>query len=192
MLTEEVKTTLEGIKFRPDVFVLLDQLAAQHDHKIFISQNSFQPTSRLNKPFGIIFHVEHGKLTDAVVLLKETLPSVYTFYEIDRTDQHVHIAIIRPTDKYEILRIMGTNAEDKYDLDTGTLLARMRKWEEEYGLDILGAGNNWIEFSLQRIPGELREFVEEMIAFAPGTLSSEDIKSIEQKLKSNQPVRISW
>lgn len=193
MLSEDIKKILEEqLKFRAGVFEVLDELAQKHSYNLFVSQNKFQPESRLGKPFGIVFNIAHTDLVDAKGLLKEKLPNIYNHYEIQHADDVVTVAIIRPTDKFEIIRIQGTNSEEKHDLDTGTLLARLRRWEAEHGLELHGAGENWVKFELASIPGELREFVQELTTFAPGTLEIGDIRDIEKQLRESRIIRISW
>lgn len=193
MLSQDIKDVLIEIKFRENVFPHLDEVAAQHEAQLFVSKNEFQPDSRLDKPFGVKFIIDHESLPPIKQKFNEVLPDMYSIYEIHHTDDHVHLVVIRPTDKYEILRIMGTNAEDKHDLDTGTILARMRRWDGEVELELDGVGVNWIKFKLNRIPGELRDFVKEVVDFAPATLEEDqEIQHLEERLRSNNLLLIRW
>lgn len=190
MLEKDVLEKLEELKFGKTVLPLLNELAKIHEHYLLISPNKYQPESRLDKPFGVTYKINIEIHQEVDNRLSEELPSNYNHYEVDSDDGMIHIAVVRPTDKYELIRIMGTNSEQKHDLDTGTLLARLRRWEEEYGLHLKGAGVDWIKMKVERIPGELRDFVKEILSFAPET--KHEINELEDRIKSNQPIVISW
>lgn len=190
MLSDETKATLEGIKFRPDMFTWLDELAQKHETELLISPNSFQKESRLNKPFGLVYLVHPDNVTEVLETLKSKLPSNYNTYILSDQNGKSRIAVVRPTDKYELLRIMGTNAEDPHGIDTGTLVARLRRWEGDIGVEIIGAGPDWVKFRIERIPGNLREFVLEVKDFAPATF--EDVREFEQSVHQNREIHLLW
>jgi hypothetical protein len=192
MLAPEIKTTLTEIKFRPEIFDLLDQLSDKYATRILISQNKFQKDSRLGKPFGLVMKVKKSDLEQIKIEVLSKVPQAFRVYELGGNTKQVDMAIVRPTDKYELLRIMGTNAEETHDLDTGTLVAKLRRWEEEHGLEILGATENWVKMQIEKIPGNLREFVEEITAFAPGTLTGTNLREFELQVQQTKIIELSW
>lgn len=193
MLSDQIIDTLKELKFRDDALKVFNSIVKDHNAKadLLISPNKFQPESRYKKPFGLALEVAEEAIDQVKELITDSLPDMYQHYEVE--DRKPVIAVIRPTDPYEILRIMGTNAEEKHDLDTGTILARLRRWEGEYGgLELLGAGVNWIKFKIAKIPGELRDFVNEILEFAPATATEEEIRELEENIKEHQTVTIRW
>jgi hypothetical protein len=191
MLSNDIKEILLGIKFREDVFTLLDELAADFPVSLLISPNKFQPDSRLNKPFGLKFQVTAKRLPEVKDKLTQ-LPEIYRVYHISEGEDQVDLVIIRPTDKYELLRIMGTNSETKHDLDTGTLLARLRRWEEEYGLELMGAGENWVKIEIGNTPERIREFAKEVMTFAPSTVTEGELARLEEAIRTEKVIVLRW
>src|SRR5215207_2437754 len=92
MLPNDIKEILLGIKFREDVFTLLDELAADFPATLLISPNKFQPDSRLNKPFGLKYQIDSNRLAEAKEKLAK-LPDIYRVYHINEGAEQIDLVI---------------------------------------------------------------------------------------------------
>ena len=72
---------------------------------------------------------------------------------------------------FEPLRVMGT-AGPAYELGTQRVLAKLRDWDRRYGVQLIGAGHDWVEVRLQRLPERLRKFTVEVYEFCPDVVTS--------------------
>lgn len=81
------------------------------------------------------------------------------------------IAIIKSTNKFDILRTRKTHAYTA-DLDTEQIIDQLRDWDKRYGVRFIGAGYNWVKLELGRRPDDVARFSREILEFCPDVLSS--------------------
>ncbi len=109
------------------------------------------------------------KITLPIVqkLRKELLGKGYLiFVSEENVEGENAIGVLKTSDQFEILRIMGTNGAN-YDLTTNDIIAKVQGWDNDYGFEILGAGMDFIEGRLGKTPDEIPAFAKEIYAFCP-------------------------
>lgn len=94
------------------------------------------------------------------------------------------IAIIKSNDQFGVLKVMRTSSST---LTNDQNIEQLRKWDQVYGIEILGAGENWVEFRFKELPKNVDEFLVELKAFSPDSWmvwDKEELESVkDQKIK---------
>lgn len=96
------------------------------------------------------------------------------------------IAVLDNLDPYEYLRIVRVNGIN-YDIDHSKVIERYRRWDELYGLTLIGAGMDWLHAYFATPPSNWDVFAQEVYEFCPdvvdqGTGSVEALSLEFQKM----------
>lgn len=76
------------------------------------------------------------------------------------------MAILNTTDKYEILKQIKTDGIN-YDIDNDSLIKLIRIFDDTYSLDLIGAGGDWCQFTINKKPDDWMEIAKEAYAICP-------------------------
>lgn len=68
-----------------------------------------------------------------------------------------------------LLWVRQTNAAN-YDLGTAEILAKLKAWEMLCGVRLIGAGFDWVQLDLVRLPADLDAFARDALDFCPDLL----------------------
>lgn len=106
-----------------------------------------------------------------VETLSEVLPDGYLALTSEDSDaDQAEVAIIKSDDPFDLVRLKGTKGEAT-DVATATILEKLQDWDARYGLTVLGAAYDWVEFALEALPSDAMGLIDEMIALCPDLLS---------------------
>lgn len=72
-------------------------------------------------------------------------------------------------DKYDELRSKHTNGIN-YELDTDAVIARLRDWDEKYGINLSDVGHDRLTVTFERLPDDLAALSGEIYEFCPDTI----------------------
>lgn len=102
------------------------------------------------------------------------------------------IAIVR-TDDLGYLAIVRTDGIN-YDLEHADVVARYREWDEKYGLELVGAGRDWIEATFKRPPSDWTAFAAEVNAFCPDVVEqgTGDVVALASELRAGSVLYLWW
>lgn len=84
----------------------------------------------------------------------------------DRQANHYTITIIPRGDDMDILRYQYTNGIN-HGLGPDEIINKLKTWRDQMHLSILGAGHDWVAFTMSPFPVDLDGFISELIAFCP-------------------------
>lgn len=142
-------------------------------------------TGATPRPYLFVHHLDYREPRVASVLLEERtakalvsqvqarLPEGFRAFVggIERRDDAFasQLAIAAITTDLDLLRYARTNAGD-YDIATEGLIQRLHAWDLRYGIDIVGAGHDFVDLRLQRPPKPGRAFAEEVYALCPDSV----------------------
>jgi len=82
---------------------------------------------------------------------------------------------------------MGTNGWD-YDISPKMVIKRIEVWDEQYGRVLVGAGFDWFEAKLQRLPTDIMEFENEVYEFCPDVVEqgTGSVKKLANEMKDGK------
>jgi hypothetical protein len=164
-LSEYSETVAKIIGFDRKVLIIMkEESGGSIQRMVGYDENDFQIVVD-----GVSVPVPEEK-TDEILhaLRKKLAPLKYMAFvvEMNESINMDKIGVLKGTDQYQILRLMHT-AGDQYDISSEDVIGRLKDWEKTSPLDIIGAGNDWVEIEFRTLPRDLKAFVEEVYDFCP-------------------------
>jgi hypothetical protein len=145
---------------------------------------------------GITVQVAGGRAAAQAEWLRRQLDPGYVVFISQRRygigRQPDDVSVIRAKDRFEPLRVMGTGGP-AYDLSPPRVLAKLRDWDRRYGVQLIGAGHDWVEVRLQRLPERLRRFAVEVVEFCPDVVGDvESVDRLGEELQLTRTLHLAW
>lgn len=155
---------------------------------------------------GISVHVQAKRAYDLLDRLNEKLSgkSVVAFINnksfTDNWEGIYEIITLSERSGYQFIIQKGTEAVN-YGLDTKDIVRQLLKWDEEFGIDVLGACVDWVDVRFKRLPEDLMELVDEIWKFCPDSIAigqyekgrlSEAFEELSPLLRSKAIVPLWW
>jgi hypothetical protein len=105
----------------------------------------------------------------------------------------IELVIAPGSGQLDILRIARTDAVN-YDLRTEALVRALSAWDRSWGIDILRAETDTIEFALTRMPDDLAAFAREVYALCPDVVDqgAGTIEALQQEIAARRRVFLWW
>jgi hypothetical protein len=123
---------------------------------------------------GLTVEVPSGRAAAEAELLRRRLGPGHVVWVSQRRHgidrQPDHVSVIRADDPLEPLRVMNTSGPN-YHLSARRVVAKVRDWDRRYGVQLVGAGFDWLEARLRRLPENLRAFAVEVYEFCPDVVN---------------------
>ena len=103
------------------------------------------------------------------------------------------MAILKTTDKYEILRQVKTDGIN-YDIDTDSLVKIIRIFDDKYSLDLIGASGEWCEFMITKEPADWMTLAQEAYEVCPDIVDqgTGTVEALAIELKQNKRLYFWW
>jgi hypothetical protein len=83
----------------------------------------------------------------------------------EKRDEEI-VGILRLQDPFDIIRVQNTNAAN-YDMGTEEIISRLKAWEGVCAFEVVGAGFDWVDLELKRLPDDIPAFAEDVYEFCP-------------------------
>lgn len=94
-----------------------------------------------------------------------------TLHEENPKNVQVELVIAKGLDQFEILRLAQTDGVN-YALTTEAIIAVLRTWDKEFGIDILHATTDQIRFGFKTLPKDRLAFARRAVKFCPDLLQT--------------------
>ncbi|GMN07184.1 DUF4253 domain-containing protein [Croceitalea sp. MTPC5] len=148
------------------------------------------------EPNAIEFEINGDNSLDLVLRLKDKLKPMG--YYVFRSEQNFgyskdKIAVIKTEDQFDILRYQATNGGN-YDIDTDSIINELKRWDEKYNLEILGADFDWVEGQFLNPPKNFTALADKMYEFCPDIVDqgTGDIETLEEELSQSNQLFLWW
>jgi hypothetical protein len=200
-LTPEHQALADAIGFDPEV---LDALAQYKRHPLELRRLTVQrvgPDHHLHPELapGFCFDTNRGRAEALMQTLREKFEKKgYLFFltACGVPDPPATVAVIRGTDQYDILRLVGTE-DVNGGQSTDDIIAHLRGWEARYPFRITGAGLDWVESRFRKNPPDMLAFAQEVIAFAPDSFSQvpeydDDLETFAAAMRRARSFHLWW
>ncbi len=115
----------------------------------------------------------------------------YTSLSIDNSLEKV--CLLKSKDKYDVLRAFKTNGTN-YDIDTDTLIEKLKVWDGKYSITINGVDGDWIDISFENLPDNIDEFANEIYNFCPDSVDQGigDINELVNVIRNDKEIVLWW
>ena len=144
---------------------------------------------------GVTVAVPESRVKEAVRTLQTALGGAHVVFRSEQNFGHGsdRVAVLRSSDRYDALRTMGTNGTN-YDIHTDSIITRLRQWDRRYGLTLVGAGFDWVEVELRRVPADWMGLAREVFKFCPdvveqGTLT---VAALAAEMRRSRTIYLWW
>ena len=81
-----------------------------------------------------------------------------------------------------------------YGMDHDAVMHRLAPWRQRYGLQLFGAGGDWIRFDITRPPADWLAFAREVYAFCPDVVDqgTGDVETLAREMEAARMLYLWW
>jgi len=103
------------------------------------------------------------------------------------------LAILKTTDKYQILKQVQTNGIN-WEIDNDSLLNLVKIFDNKYSLDLVGASGDWCEFKINKDPQNWLTFAKEAYKVCPDIVDqgSGTVEKLAEEMKKTKRLYFWW
>ena len=122
----------------------------------------------LMPPRGVLFGVAHKQVKSKIARLRERLGAGYLVFEAQRGYGFSpdSIGVVGSSDRFDILRVRSTDGIN-YDITRDSVMALVRGWDAQFGLEFTGAARDWFEAKFIRPPADWLAFAAALYKVCP-------------------------
>ena len=147
---------------------------------------------------GIIFSENYSDADNLVTTLNNRFKQKgYSIFVVERhfniDNRPDHIAVLRTTDKFEVLRQIQTDGIN-YDITNDSLINIIRYFDDKYSLDLVGASGDWCEFLIKKEPSDWLALAEEVYEVCPDVVDqgAGTVQALADEMKRNKRLYFWW
>ena len=103
------------------------------------------------------------------------------------------IAIMKTHDQFVYLGVAHTDGIN-WDLDHAAVAARYREWANLYGLELRGAGLDWLSARISKPPKDWTAFAREVYEFCPDIVDqgAETVEALTTEMRTRNELYLWW
>jgi hypothetical protein len=103
------------------------------------------------------------------------------------------VAILKTRDQYAYLALARTDGIN-FDLTHSQVVERYRDWQVKYGLELEGAGLDWLSARITKPPADWDEFAAEVYRFCPDVVDqgTGDVKTLASEMRRHSTLFLWW
>lgn len=146
---------------------------------------------------GVTVDVPRSGAVSTVRRLRQALGPGYLVFVSEQhfgiQGQPDQLSILRDTDPYAQLRVMGTNGWN-YNISPDSIIVRLQRWDAAFGLDLQGVGFDWLEAEFRRLPPDMLAFAREVYEFCPDVVDqgTETVEALAQEMRRSNRLYLWW
>jgi hypothetical protein len=160
---------------------------------------STQNFGRTKYKHAISMLIPQDNLNKTLDQVRKVLPAgVLAFIGATRnlSNEHVNgveLVVIISNDQLDILRAAGSDGVN-FGLTTEEIIAKLKVWDQNYGIDIWQAETDTIQLTFKNLPTDLDAFSREVYTFCPDIVDqgSGNINEIGDYLKQSNAICLWW
>lgn len=103
------------------------------------------------------------------------------------------VTVIRHADRFAPMRLLRTHGP-AYALSPARVAAQVGAWDRRFGVDLLGAGPDWLQLRLRQLPAEPRRLAAEVYAFCPDAVGdgAAAVDTLAAELRLTRLLTLDW
>jgi hypothetical protein len=146
---------------------------------------------------GVTVDVKHSKAAAVVRRIQELLPAGYVAF-VSASTRGIYgtpddVSVLKTSDPLSVISAMGTNGNN-YDITCEMVYARLREWDQRFGLIVLGCGGGWLEAQFKKQPADMLAFAKEVYEFCPDvvTQGANTVEALAAAMTRANAVSLWW
>ena len=144
---------------------------------------------------GLTFGISQSRVPAILRRLRNALGPGYLVFEADRGFRidPDSIGVLRSQDPFDMLRVRATNGAN-YDIDTDSIISRVKSWADTLGLELTAAGFDWLEGRFASRQPDWKAFARELYAFCPDIVTQgiETVEALEADMRRRRILYCWW
>lgn len=111
----------------------------------------------------------------------------------DLTVRGAEIVVAPGQDQFDIIRLAATDAVN-YDKTTEQIIAELKAWDAQFGIDIWQAETDTVQLKLKSLPKDLPAFSQRLYEFCPDIVDQGvgDIESLQAGIQQERMIFLWW
>ncbi|MBO9155074.1 DUF4253 domain-containing protein [Chitinophaga sp. GCM10012297] len=103
------------------------------------------------------------------------------------------IGVLKSTDQFDILKCQATDGIN-YDIETDSVIKKLREWNERYPFEITGADRDWVSAKFIEAPADFHAFAKEVYAFCPDVVDqgTGTVEALAEEMKTGNWLYLWW
>lgn len=101
------------------------------------------------------------------------------------------ISVIRSDSQFDILSYTQTDGIN-YDVDNAQVIAKLKRWDSRYPLEIIGAGVDWVDAVFLKKPADMGAFAVEVYEFCPDAADGGSIDALAARMNRLDELYLKW
>ena len=100
---------------------------------------------------------------------------------------------LKAGDQFEIARLQWTNGIS-FNIDNAAVVEKLQEWDKRFGLDLVGAGFDWVEAEFVNLPEDMSAFAKEVYEFCPDSVDqgAGSVQALAEDMKRANTVYLWW
>jgi hypothetical protein len=147
---------------------------------------------------GVIFREPYSTSMQLVETLHHTFDSKgYSIFVLEQNfnlkNRPDEIAVLKTRDKFSILQQLQTDGAN-YNINNDSLLRIIKKFDDKYSLDLIGASGDWCEFIIRKEPVDWLAFAKEVYKVCPDDVDqgTNTIEALADEMKRTKHLYFWW
>lgn len=147
---------------------------------------------------GIVFAEEYNKADNLVSNLSSHFNSKgYSIFVVERrfniSNQPDNIAVLKTTDKYEVLKQIQTDGIN-FNITNDSLLKIIKRFDNDYALNLVGASGDWCEFVITKEPTNWLSFAKDVYKVCPDVVDqgAGTVQALADEMKRTKRLYFWW
>jgi hypothetical protein len=173
--SESETNLIQNIGFDKEVLIEIKKYVKEEfiqfetsDPGFFMGKDGKLQKTGIEKQNGISFTLPEDKADDIIIKSKDKLKDkgYLIFVSQNGYETPSTVSIIKSTDQFDILKIQKTDGIN-YDLENEDVIEKLKSWDTKYGIEILGADYDWVDFTITVPSDSIPDFAKEVYEFCP-------------------------
>ena len=143
---------------------------------------------------GIHSNISEEKANLIVKKLKKQFRSKgYLIFVFSGEEDSKSIGVIKGTNDLDILRYRKTNSIN-HNYKNKDIIEKISKWNEKFGLTVIGCGKDWLELEFKELPADLDSFSNEVYTFCPDIVDQGvgELQNLKELIKEMNGIWLWW
>lgn len=178
-----------------DSMILAEFMAWKPERVRCFDSSFFLPDNMVRKyrVKGLEFFLPHKKADQMRDSLYWKMAAHTYFTYLSEQEVNQRIRVVKTMDQFDILRLEQTAAPN-YDITTEQVISQLTLWQKKLGLLVIGAGEDWVDMRITRMPADMAEFSKEVYAFCPDVVDqgTGTVEKLTVEMDLNRRVFLWW
>jgi hypothetical protein len=147
---------------------------------------------------GFVLQEKNSESYNLVFALKEKLANKgYSIFLLENNfninNKLDHIGVLKTSDKYSVLKQIRTDGIN-FDITNDSLITIIKKFDENYSLELIGASGDWCEFVIHKEPSKWMEFANEVYKVCPDVVDqgTGTTEALAEEMKRTKRLYFWW